>query len=527
MTQTTTINGTSLHVEVRGHGPPVLLIPGATGDAGHSAKVSELLASDHTVITYDRRGNSRSPASGPTSLDQQADDAAALLRQLGVAPATVFGTSGGAIIALRLALRSPDVVKRLIVHEPPFIGALPDAPVLAAGLQAQLRDALAGGPRHAMEVFLRANAGDEAFDQLDPALRTRMLDNGAWFFSQELAMFTSWIPSKDELAQLHVPVRVLAGEDHEDDPQYRAAGWLAHALGSDLLEVPGTHAPYFAQARDLVAALRPLLDDEPRQMRVSVRGRGRPLVLVGGGLTGMASWKLHQARLAANRKVVRAQLLGVQYGLDARALPAGYSVAMEADALGRALDDLGFAEPIDLVAWSYGGEIALDYALRHPARIRSLTLIEPPAMWVLEATGHLDAEARRGSDELRAFYATVRGPDVTPEQLATFARSVGLVPPGAAPQDLAAWPSWRAHRRSLLTGDAPWRATGTRAQLTAFAAPVLLVRGTGSAHFLHQIIDGLASALPNARTVELPGGHAPQLVARDRFLAELAQLTGN
>jgi pimeloyl-ACP methyl ester carboxylesterase len=378
-----------------------------------------------------------------------------------------------------------------------------------------------------METFVRANAGDDAFERLEPALRERMLGNGPWFFGSELAMFTSWLPSKDELARLTMPVRVLAGEDHKDDPQYRAAGWLAQMLDTDLLEMPGTHAPYFARARDFVAALRPLLDDEPRQMRVSVRGTGRPLVLVGGGLTGMASWEPHQALLAGQRKVVRAQLLSVQYGLDARPLPAGYSVAMEADALGRALDDLGFVEPIDLVAWSYGGEVSLDYALRHPARIRSLTLIEPPAMWALEATGRMDADARRGSDELRAFYATVRGPEVTPEQLATFARLVGLVPPGHAAQDLPAWPSWLKHRRSLLTGDSPWRATGTREQLAALRAPVLLVKGTGSAHFLHQIIDGLAGALPNARVIELPGGHAPQLVARDRFLAELAQLTGS
>jgi pimeloyl-ACP methyl ester carboxylesterase len=48
------------------------------------------------------------------------------------------------------------------------------------------------------------------------------------------------------------------------------------------------------------------------------------------------------------------------------------------------------------------------------------------------------------------------------------------------------------------------------------------VKGTGSSHFLHAIIDALAATLPNARVIELPGGHAPQLVAMDRFLAEVA-----
>jgi pimeloyl-ACP methyl ester carboxylesterase len=500
------------------------MIAGATGDAGHFAQAAELLASDHRIITYDRRGNSRSPASGPTSLDQQADDAAALLRQLGGAPATVFGTSGGAIIALRLAIRSPALVHRLIVHEPPFLSALPDAAEIEPAFRAQLEQALAaGGPRGAMEMFLRQNAGSPTFDRLDPALRDRMLANAPWFFGHELAMFLSWIPTRGELAPLRLPLRVLGGEDNRADPQYRAAAWLAEQLGTGLLEIPGTHAPYLAIPRDFVAALRPLLDDGPRQMRVSVRGRGAPLVLVGGGLTGMASWEPHQAQLAAKRKVVRAQLLGVQYGLDAQPLPADYSVRTESEALARALDDLGFVERIDLVAWSYGAEITLDHALRHAERVRTLTLVEPPAFWVLDATGRLDTESKRQSDELRAFYATVRG-EVGADQVAEFARRVGLVPPGHAPQDLPAWPAWLAHRRSLLTGDAAWRHTDTRAALAKLTAPVLLIKGTGSAHFLHQIIDGLGSALPRARVLELPGGHAPQIVARDRFLAAVAEL---
>lgn len=519
------IDGAQLYYEVRGNGPTVLMIAGATGDAGHFAQAAEWLATDHTVITYDRRGNSRSATSpsAPTSLEQQADDAAALLHQLGAAPATVFGTSGGAIIALRLALRAPAAVRRLIVHEPPFLGALAEAAQIGPAFQAQVEQALAaGGPRGAMEMFVRENAGDETFDRLEPALRERMIGNGAWFFEQELAMFLSWIPSKDELARIRMPVRVLGGEDNHANPQYRAAAWLAQQLDADLLDVPGTHAPYLAKPRELVAALRPLLDAEPRQVRVSVRGRGAPLVLVGGGLTGMASWEPHQAQLAGERTVVRAQPLSVQYGLDWTRLPEDYSVRTESEALGRALDDLGFVEPVDLVAWSYGAAITLDFALHHAARVRTLTLIEPPAFWALDVTGHTDDEAMGQSTALRAFYATLIGDDVSEDQLAEFARKVGLVPPGQRPQELPVWPSWMKHRRSLLTGDAAWRHRDTREAIAAFDVPVLLVKGTGSAHFLHRIIDALASALPQARVLELPGGHAPQLVARDRFLAELA-----
>ena len=75
-------NGAMLYYELRGHGPSLLLISGATGDAGHWTGVADVLADEYAVITYDRRGNSRSPRPPgwtSTTVDEQADDAAALL----------------------------------------------------------------------------------------------------------------------------------------------------------------------------------------------------------------------------------------------------------------------------------------------------------------------------------------------------------------------------------------------------------------------------------------------------------------
>jgi pimeloyl-ACP methyl ester carboxylesterase len=85
-----TVNGAELYHEVRGEGPPVLLIMGATGDGGHFAQLAGLLADEFTVVSYDRRGNGRSPRPAGwqrTSAEEQADDAAALLQALGLTPA--------------------------------------------------------------------------------------------------------------------------------------------------------------------------------------------------------------------------------------------------------------------------------------------------------------------------------------------------------------------------------------------------------------------------------------------------------
>src|SRR5512141_1144992 len=74
------VNGAELYHEVRGSGPPVLLIMGATGDGGHFDALADVLADEFTVISYDRRGNGRSVAPAgweTTSPEEQADDAAA------------------------------------------------------------------------------------------------------------------------------------------------------------------------------------------------------------------------------------------------------------------------------------------------------------------------------------------------------------------------------------------------------------------------------------------------------------------
>lgn len=85
---TVTVNGAELYYEVRGGGPPVLFIMGATGTGGVFETVAEILSDEFTVATYDRRGNGRSPRPAgweTTSAEEQADDAAALLDALDLA----------------------------------------------------------------------------------------------------------------------------------------------------------------------------------------------------------------------------------------------------------------------------------------------------------------------------------------------------------------------------------------------------------------------------------------------------------
>jgi pimeloyl-ACP methyl ester carboxylesterase len=141
--------GTTIHVEQRGDGPPLLLIHGGGEDAAMLATQAEdLAAAGYRVITYDRRGTGRSgradwPGNGA---DQHADDAAALLAGLAAEPATVVGVSSGGVVALSVAARHPDAVRRVVAWEPPALGVVPGADEMNAQLMVPIDRHLADHP---------------------------------------------------------------------------------------------------------------------------------------------------------------------------------------------------------------------------------------------------------------------------------------------------------------------------------------------------------------------------------------------
>lgn len=115
------INGTTLYYEETGKGPALLFIHGMAGFAGvWSDQVARLIDTFHTV-TYDRRGHTRSPKGTITqeTVELHADDAAELIKTLGLAPVILVGSSGGARIAIDVVRRYPHLVHAAALSEPP------------------------------------------------------------------------------------------------------------------------------------------------------------------------------------------------------------------------------------------------------------------------------------------------------------------------------------------------------------------------------------------------------------------------
>lgn len=257
------VPGASLYYEVRGQGPVLLIIPGGPQDAGVFADLAGLLADRYRVVTYDPRGNSRSRFEGevqPLDVDQQADDAAALIAAVG-GPALVFGTSGGAQIGLALAARHPNLVSSLVAHEPPAIMLLADpAPMLKADQDLQdtyRRD----GAEAAMGAFFAMNGlGDEPppMNDMPPeAAETmkRVGGNFAYWLEHGMLPLGRYMPRIDALISGTPRIVVAIGEESRGQPIEDMGLAVARRLGLTPVAFPGDHMGFEMHAEAFAAAM--------------------------------------------------------------------------------------------------------------------------------------------------------------------------------------------------------------------------------------------------------------------------------
>lgn len=250
---TLAVPGATLYFEVRGSGPALLLIPGSISDAVVFEPLAAVLALDHRVITYDPRGISRSPLDGPPvdqRVEVQTEDARRLLERLGEPgdePAAVFGSCGGGLVALELAVRHPELIRTAVAHEPPAMELLPDAERYRALLV------------RVHELYRREGV-EPALRELQPLFGNRpapplpeVLDNHRFFLAHLLLPFTRFVPDLTALAAAADRIVVAGGRESRGDPVHRPAVALAARLGRRPVEFPGGHIGY-AKAPDAFAA---------------------------------------------------------------------------------------------------------------------------------------------------------------------------------------------------------------------------------------------------------------------------------
>ncbi|AJH76405.1 alpha/beta hydrolase fold family protein [Bacillus cereus ATCC 4342] len=239
--------GASIYYEVRGSGPILLLIHGGGGDADKFHNVADHLAKWYTVVTYDRRGHSRSNLVNKNEdyhVHTHSEDAHRLLANLTNEPAYVFGSSSGAVIGLDLCIRHPEQVQLLIPHEPVLLQLLPENELKQA---INFMENLKGN--HQSEVMkLLSNIDDSNSEPSKDMLTERLLGNSMYFTEYEIPGILSYTLNIDALKSLLKPasIQVLpaGGSISRESFPYHCAFNLAEHLGTEFAEFPGHHVGY-------------------------------------------------------------------------------------------------------------------------------------------------------------------------------------------------------------------------------------------------------------------------------------------
>lgn len=214
------------------------------------------------MITYDRRGYGESSES-PRDWEAHRGDAAALLAKLSAAPAVVVGYSGGAIVALDLALQRPELVRELVLLDPAFnIKRCMTAGLMRHILTARLLDRL-GQTRRGAEHWLRYVGsypeGGSAFDKAAPERREALLANADGIFA-DFGSGAGEHVAEDRLADIEIPTTIV---DCKRSPSFlrRSCARLRELMPQArtvTFETSGHHVALDAR-EELLAVLREVL----------------------------------------------------------------------------------------------------------------------------------------------------------------------------------------------------------------------------------------------------------------------------
>jgi len=238
-------DGCELHYELLGAGPPLALTPGGRS-AGNDIRPTALgLAEHHRVLLWDRRNTGSSHVWIGPQPEQLvwADDLAALLRHLDLAPAYLAGASAGARVSYLTALRHPDVVAGLVLW------SVSGGPYASQNLGYQYHTPFINEAIRAGMAGVVATPFFEERISANPANRERLLSISPEEFVAALRAWNeSFYPgpdmpviaaSADELRSISCPTLVFEGNDDIHPPEAAAA---VHALiqGSELAPLPWT-----------------------------------------------------------------------------------------------------------------------------------------------------------------------------------------------------------------------------------------------------------------------------------------------
>jgi len=252
---TVRIGALNMYYEQYGSGEPLLILHGGGSTIGTSfgAILPDLAKSRRVIAPEQQAHGHTADIDRPLSYRQMADDTAALLRKLGYKSVDVLGFSNGGSVGLELAIRHPDLVRKLVLGSVYYRrdGIRPEL----------LRSFRTANPQSMPDVYrnayLEVAPNPSSLGALTPKLMSMLLSFQGW--------------SQSELASVKVPVMILQGNNdiaplsHVDEmsrafPHAELVvlpGGHGAYLGERLAAVPGSRLPYFTTGMILEFLSRP------------------------------------------------------------------------------------------------------------------------------------------------------------------------------------------------------------------------------------------------------------------------------
>ena len=224
------VNGLKMYYEIHGSGRPLVLLHGGGSTILSTfGRILPELAKMHRVIAVELQAHGHTPdIDRPLSFEQDADDVAALLKQLNIEKADVMGFSNGGTTSLQIAIRQPELVNKLVLASTTYKrdGLQPD---LWEGLQ---HASLENMPQPLKEAYLKANPDPKGLQAM---------------FDRDVARMLAFEDISDaDLEAIQAPALVINGDAEVVRAEHALA--LSRALPHARLAIlPGGHGEYIGE----------------------------------------------------------------------------------------------------------------------------------------------------------------------------------------------------------------------------------------------------------------------------------------
>lgn len=224
------INGLRMYYEIHGSGSPLVLLHGGGSTiASTFGRILLKLAKTHQVIAVELQAHGHTPdIDRPLSFEQDADDVAALLKQLHTAKADIVGFSNGGTTSLQIAIRHPELVNKLVLVATTYRRDGMQAGFFEGFQHASLENM----PEPLKEAYLKANPDPKGLQAM---------------FDRDVARMAAFKDISDaDIMAIQAPALIINGDADVVRPEHALA--LARALPHARLAIlPGGHGEYIGE----------------------------------------------------------------------------------------------------------------------------------------------------------------------------------------------------------------------------------------------------------------------------------------